>query len=272
MDEYFAAKAALFTPERAHAAVVNTDDEWGRRLAATTALPTRTYALSGPADLTATDVVCRADGSEFIVVSDGQRRPATIAAPGDFNVANALAAVGMLGALGVGLAEAVGALAAFRGVPGRMQVVPGPVPVIVDYAHTPDAVARALGAVRPLTQGRIICVLGCGGDRDAVKRPEMGRIGARDSDVLIVTDDNPRSEAPASIRAAVLAGARSVAHADVKEIGDRAQAIERAIAAAGPDDTVLILGKGHETGQEIAGVVHPFDDRLVASAALEKLS
>ncbi len=270
MESYFAAKASLFTAQRARSAVINTDDEWGRRLAAATELPARTYALSGPADLEATDVVCRADGSQFTVLSEGRGVPATIAAPGEFNVANALAAIGMLGASEVGLDEAANALSAFRGVPGRMQVVPGPVPVIVDYAHTPDAVARALGAVRPLTQGRIVCVLGCGGDRDAGKRPEMGRIGARESDLLIVTDDNPRSEVPASIRAAVLQGASSVAGAHVTEIGDRAEAIEHAIGMAQPGDTVLLLGKGHETGQEIAGVVHPFDDRLVAAAALEK--
>lgn len=270
MDDYFAAKASLFTAARAKAAVINTDDEWGRRLAADTELPTLTYSLTGAADLTAREVSLRADGSQFIVDFRGQRVPARIAAPGDFNVANALAAAGMLIASGVGLEDAVSALAAFEGVPGRMQVVAGPIPVIVDYAHTPDAVERALTAVRPLTQGRILCVLGCGGDRDARKRPDMGRIAAQESDVLIVTDDNPRSEVPADIRAAVLAGARTVSGADVSEVGDRAAAIERVILGACPGDTVMILGKGHETGQEIDGVVHPFDDRLVAAAALEK--
>jgi len=168
------------------------------------------------------------------------------------------------------LQDAAAALDSFHGVPGRMEVVPGDGPsVIVDYAHTPDAVERALLAIRPLTQGRILCVMGCGGDRDAVKRPAMGAIAARFADLLVVTDDNPRSEDPAQIRQAVLRGARGVADADVREIGDRAQAIQAAVAFAQPGDTVMILGKGHETGQEVAGVLHPFDDRLVAQAALE---
>lgn len=269
MQAYFEAKASLFTAERTHAAVINTDDEWGRRLAGQVDVPVMTYALGGPADLTAEDVELRADGSRFVAVADTQRIPVSIAVPGRFNVANALAALGMLQAAGVSLPEAATALGAFRGVPGRMEVVPGDVAVIVDYAHTPDAVDGALTAVRPLTQGKIICVLGCGGDRDAGKRPHMGRIAASGSDILIVTDDNPRSEEPAAIRAAVLSGAREVAGAEVTEIGDRASAIGIAIGRAEPGDTVLILGKGHETGQEIAGVVHPFDDRQVAALALE---
>lgn len=150
-----------------------------------------------------------------------------------------------------------------------MEVVPGgDVTVIVDYAHTPDAVQRALLAVTPLTQGRIWCVIGCGGDRDEVKRPVMGRLAAELADHVVVTDDNPRSEDPAAIRAAVLDGARVVAGADVQEVADRAEAITTAVSRARPGDTVMILGKGHETGQEIAGVVHPFDDRQVAREVL----
>jgi UDP-N-acetylmuramoyl-L-alanyl-D-glutamate--2,6-diaminopimelate ligase len=142
---------------------------------------------------------------------------------------------------------------------------------VVDYSHKPAAVDGALRALRPLTRGRLITVLGCGGDRDRAKRPVMGEIAARGSDVLIVTDDNPRSEDPAEIRSAMLAGARIVPAAergDVLEIGDRAAAIATAVAAARPGDTVLVAGKGHERGQEIAGVVHPFDDRDVLRAAL----
>ena len=269
MEDYFAAKASLFTQEHARTAVINTDDSWGRRLAAQVALPSRTYSLSGPADLTAKDVRCEATGSEFTVVCGGLELPARISAPGLFNVANALGALGMLQSSGVPLAEAVAALTAFDGVPGRMQVVPGEIAVIVDYAHTPDAVQGALDAVRPLTQGRIWCVLGCGGDRDVAKRPDMGRIAAERSDELVVTDDNPRSEVPAAIRAAVLAGANTVPGARVREIGDRGEAITTAIAGAQPGDTVMILGKGHETGQEIQGVNHPFDDRVAAQQALE---
>ena len=269
MQEYFAAKASLFTDEHARAAIINTDDAWGRRLATQVRLPSYTYSLSGSADLMARDVRCRASGSEFTVASGDVELPARIGAPGMFNVANALGALGMLQATGVPLAEAAQALTAFDGVPGRMQVVPGDIAVIVDYAHTPDAVRGALDSVRPLTQGRIWCVLGCGGDRDVAKRPDMGRIAAERSDELVVTDDNPRSEVPAAIRAAVLAGANTVPGARVREIGDRGEAITTAIAGAQPGDTVMILGKGHETGQEILGVNHPFDDRVAAQQALE---
>jgi UDP-N-acetylmuramoyl-L-alanyl-D-glutamate--2,6-diaminopimelate ligase len=234
-------------------------------------VPLVTYALEGPADWRVEDVLPAATGSTFTIVHGEHRLPASIAAPGVFNVANALGAVAMLVSDGHPAPDAVAALRRFTGVPGRMEVVPNDrgFAVLVDYAHTPDAVERAVQAVRPLTQGRIWCVLGCGGDRDPGKRPAMGRIAASLADQLVVTDDNPRSEDPAAIRAAVLQGAREVPGADVVEVGDRAAAIARVIAAARPGDAVMILGKGHETGQEVAGVVHPFDDRLVAAAELE---
>jgi UDP-N-acetylmuramoyl-L-alanyl-D-glutamate--2,6-diaminopimelate ligase len=145
---------------------------------------------------------------------------------------------------------------------------------IVDYSHKPAAVDGALRALRPLTKGKLIIVLGCGGDRDRGKRPHMGEIAARGAQLLIVTDDNPRSEDPAEIRKAMLAGALAVPPAErgeVIEIGDRRGAINAAVAAAGPGDSVLVAGKGHETGQEIAGVVHPFDDRTVLREALAGL-
>ncbi len=270
MQEYFGAKASLFTSRRCRRGVINTDDGWGRRLAREASIEHVTYAVSGPADWTVRGVVADASGSTFEAVNGQTAVPVRVRAPGMFNVANALAALVMLVLAGHRLQDAAAALDSFHGVPGRMEVVPGDGPsVIVDYAHTPDAVERALLAIRPLTQGRILCVMGCGGDRDAVKRPAMGAIAARFADLLVVTDDNPRSEDPAQIRHAVLSGARGVADADVREIGDRAQAIQAAVAFAEPGDTVMILGKGHETGQEVAGVVHPFDDRLVAQAALE---
>jgi UDP-N-acetylmuramoyl-L-alanyl-D-glutamate--2,6-diaminopimelate ligase len=144
---------------------------------------------------------------------------------------------------------------------------------VVDYSHKPAAVDGALMALRPLTAGSLIIVLGCGGDRDRGKRPHMGEIAARGADLLIVTDDNPRSEDPAAIRKAMLDGALAVpesARGQVIEVGDRAEAIGAAVAAANFGDTVLIAGKGHETGQEVAGVVHPFDDRIVLRNALER--
>jgi len=269
MNDYFEAKARLFTTERCRRAVINIDDQWGRRLARTTDVEHQTYAVDTSADWTVRDVRATAAGSTFEVVHGDARVPVTVGSPGLFNVANALGALSMLVSAGHPLDAAASALGDFRGVPGRMEVVPGPGPtVIVDYAHTPDAVERALRAIVPLTPGKIWCVIGCGGDRDVVKRPVMGRLAAQLSQHVIVTDDNPRSEDPAAIRAAVLAGARAGA-AQIVEIGDRAAAIETAVAAAQVGDSVVILGKGHETGQEVAGVVYPFDDRQVARQALE---
>jgi len=274
MQDYFAAKAGLFTEQRSHRAVINVDDSWGRRLARTVTIPVATYGLAD-ADWTADLIESDATGSRFVALHAGAAVPVRVDAPGRFNVANALGALAMLAEAGFDVADAARAIAAFQGVPGRMEVVrPSPdstpdVVVVVDYAHTPDAVQGALLTMRALTQGKIWCVLGCGGDRDAIKRPAMGRIAAENSDHLVVTDDNPRTEDPAVIRAAVLAGAREVAAGNVREVGDRGEAIATVVAAAQPGDTVMILGKGHETGQEIAGTIHPFDDRVVAREALE---
>ena len=194
------------------------------------------------------------------------------AIPGGYNVANAVLALAVLHEDGVPV-EAVAPAVADAVVPGRMERIAAEQPflAIVDYSHKPAAVAGALRALRPLTRGRLIIVLGCGGDRDRGKRPHMGELAARAADLLVVTDDNPRSEDPAAIRAAMLAGAIAVPpaqRAEVLEIGSRADAIAAAVAAARSDDTVLVAGKGHETGQEIAGVVHPFDDRAVLRQAI----
>jgi UDP-N-acetylmuramoyl-L-alanyl-D-glutamate--2,6-diaminopimelate ligase len=197
---------------------------------------------------------------------------------GGFNVANAVASIAACASIGIEPEDAVRGVASLTSVRGRMEVVSGdrPFSVVVDYAHKPDAVEAALAALRPLTSGRLVLVLGAGGDRDTGKRPVMGAIGARLADVLVVTDDNPRTEDPAAIRAAVLAGAheeggRPGGGAQVVEIGDRREAIRRAVAMAGPGDTVVVAGKGHETGQEIDGTVHPFDDRDEVRAALARV-
>jgi UDP-N-acetylmuramoyl-L-alanyl-D-glutamate--2,6-diaminopimelate ligase len=195
--------------------------------------------------------------------------------PGSFNVANAVAAFAALRALDVAAQDAARGIATVD-VPGRMEPVDRGqgFAAIVDYAHSPDAVERALRVARGFARGRVLVVLGCGGDRDTEKRPVMGEVAARLADVLVVTDDNPRSEDPAAIRASMLAGARSVAdgrRADVTEVGDRRDAIRTAVRAAGRGDVVLVLGKGHEQGQEVAGVVHPFDDRTVLAEALEEV-
>jgi UDP-N-acetylmuramoyl-L-alanyl-D-glutamate--2,6-diaminopimelate ligase len=191
---------------------------------------------------------------------------------GDFNVANALVAAAVLHELGVEPMWIVRGLCTVT-VPGRMQQVRWgqDFQAAVDYAHTPDAVERAIAAVRPGSRGRVIVVLGCGGDRDRGKRPLMGEVAARMADLLVVTDDNPRSEDPAAIRQAMLDGVERVPaaeRAEVHEVGDRREAIFLAARLATGDDTVLVLGKGHETGQEVAGTVHPFQDSKVLHEAI----
>jgi UDP-N-acetylmuramoyl-L-alanyl-D-glutamate--2,6-diaminopimelate ligase len=278
IEDYFAAKASLFAPERARAGLTNIDDEYGRRLL-DAPIPMRTFSPSGAdADWRAVEVDLRPEGSRFTIVGpDGLRIAAGVPLTGSFNVANALCAVALAAEAGFDPVLVADGIAASGGVPGRLERIEGGQEflVVVDYAHKPDALEAALAALRPITTGRLILVLGAGGDRDTGKRPLMGEIGARAADVLVVTDDNPRSEDPAAIRAAVLAGAATVDKAEgaeVVEIGDRGEAIREAIAMAQPGDTVLIAGKGHETGQEVGGpgskVVHPFDDRDEARAAL----
>ena len=188
----------------------------------------------------------------------------------------ALAAVVAAGEAGLEPAPVARGISGLAGVPGRLESVHAgqDFEVVVDYAHKPDAVEAAIGALRPLTEGRVLVVIGAGGDRDTGKRPLMGEIAARLADLVVVTDDNPRTEDPASIRAAVLAGAEQVPsdrRAEVLEVGERRAAIAHAVAQARPGDIVLIAGKGHETGQEVHGTVHPFDDREVALEALRGL-
>jgi UDP-N-acetylmuramoyl-L-alanyl-D-glutamate--2,6-diaminopimelate ligase len=270
MEDYFAAKASLF--RRARRGVVVTDDVWGRRLAAS--LPDAvTVSTTGIADWTAFEVHDHPGGATaFRVRGPGTEFETQCAIPGRYNVANALLALALLYEAGVDPQVAAPAISS-ASVPGRMERIElgQPFLAVVDYSHKPAAVEGALQALRPLTEGRLIIVLGCGGDRDRGKRPHMGEIAARGADLLIVTDDNPRSEVPAAIRAAVLAGARGVPESqrgEVREVGDRAEAILAAVGEAQPGDTVLVAGKGHETGQEVAGVVHPFDDREVLRTAL----
>ena len=287
LEAYFLAKASLFTPRHSRAGVVAVDGAWGRRLAAQAEVPVTTVRTEdGPqdaldADVAVTDVRPTRSGSRFRLVPRpgsaladrlGGPLELTAALPGAFNVANA--ALAAVAALVAGLTpQAVReGLAGAGGVPGRMERVAsapdGDEPlVVVDYAHTPDAVERVLQTLRPGTTGRLVVVLGAGGDRDRAKRPVMGEVAARLADLVVVTDDNPRSEDPAAVRAAVLAGARGPA--EVREVGDRRSAIAVALAACtGAGDTVLLAGKGHESGQEVAGVTTPFDDREVAAAAL----
>ncbi len=284
LERYFAAKADLFTPQRSRQAVVVVEDDWGRRLLARAGVPvTPVLPVGDPAhgDDAARGWRVRSvrhgsTGSQVAVRTPGGRDvDLAIPLPGEFNVLNGVLATAMAVAGGVGLSEAVASLAQATGVPGRMERVvlhgpPGPAAadaptVVVDYAHTPDAIARVLASLRGQAAGRLAVVLGAGGDRDRGKRSEMGGAAVRGADIVVVTDDNPRSEPPADIRAAVLEGTHGAA-ADVvvHEVADRAAAIGAAIMQTGAGDVVLVAGKGHEQGQEVAGVVHPFDDRSVA--------
>ncbi|MGZ8745022.1 MAG: UDP-N-acetylmuramoyl-L-alanyl-D-glutamate--2,6-diaminopimelate ligase [Nocardioides sp.] len=273
VEDYYLAKASLFTPERTRRGLTNVDDSFGRRLRDEAPVPMTTFSPSGAeADWRAEQVSLGTAGSGFTVVApSGERIPAWVPLTGEFNVANALCAIALAGEAGLDPRQAADGIARGEGVPGRLERVDAGQDflAIVDYAHKPDAVEAALSALRTLTTGRLVLVIGAGGDRDTGKRPVMGEIGARLADVLVVTDDNPRSEDPAAIRSAVLSGAVGVAEgAEVLEIGDRRTAIRRAVAMARSGDTVVIAGKGHETGQEIAGTVHPFDDRDEVRAAL----
>jgi UDP-N-acetylmuramoyl-L-alanyl-D-glutamate--2,6-diaminopimelate ligase len=269
-EDYYRAKASLFTPERARLALVCVDDEHGRRLAGETALPLRTFSAAGrDADWTVTDLRPGPDGTSFRVVGPGVDAVAGVPLPGAFNVTNALAAVAACGEAGLDATAVAGGIATGGGVPGRFERIDAgqPFTVVVDYAHKPDAVRAALESLRPLTEGRLIVVLGAGGDRDPGKRPIMGELAARLGDVVVVTDDNPRTEDPGSIRAAVLTGTR-LGTAEVIEEGDRRTAIATALARAEPGDIVVVAGKGHEAGQEVEGVVHVFDDRDVVRELL----
>jgi UDP-N-acetylmuramoyl-L-alanyl-D-glutamate--2,6-diaminopimelate ligase len=294
-EDYFRAKAKLFTPAYSAVGVVNVADRYGRRLVTEATVPVTTFcadAGSGAypqAEWRAADVRCGADGSTFRVIGPGGvEADASVTLPGPFNVANALAAIVALVEAGVDLADAVSGVAACPGVPGRLQRVPlppggttprtprvsaGQPDAFVDYSHKPGAVEAVLTALRPVTSGELIVVLGCGGDRDRGKRPLMGAAAARLADVAIFTSDNPRSEDPLGILDEMLHGVLGVPHGERARLiiePDRAAAIDLAVAMAGKGDVVLVAGKGHETGQYVGGTVLPFDDAEVTAAALAR--
>jgi UDP-N-acetylmuramoyl-L-alanyl-D-glutamate--2,6-diaminopimelate ligase len=280
VESYFAAKAALFSAHRTRHALLNADDPQVATLLSRPEVPTSTYSASGaPATWRAGDVSETPRGSSFTIIGPGGRRTSMeLSLAGRFNIANALCAVACVGAAGADPA-AVQALAdgmaTVRAVAGRMEPVERgqAFRVFVDYAHKPDAVAATLTALRDTTAGRVIVVIGAGGERDPGKRPLMGALAAELADRVIVTDDNPRGEDPASIRAALLGGTGSAANStEVLEIADRRDAIVAALTGAAAGDTVLIAGKGHETGQQVGEVTLPFDDRAVAVEALDILA
>ncbi|QHI99744.1 UDP-N-acetylmuramoyl-L-alanyl-D-glutamate--2,6-diaminopimelate ligase [Xylophilus rhododendri] len=276
MAAYWAAKAELFAWPGLQAAVVNIDDAHGAALAAQLTVDLWTYSADGSADarLRAEDIGHgETGGLRFTVVEGEQRCLLQAGAIGRFNISNLLAVVGGQRALGVPLDEAVAACADLAPVPGRMERIAraGQPLVAVDYAHTPDALEKALAALRPLAEsrgGELVCLFGCGGGRDQAKRPVMASIAAHGADRIWLTSDNPRHEDPAAIVAQAAAGLPEGAPYRI-EI-DRAAAIAQAIAQAGPQDVVLVAGKGHETYQEVAGRRLPFSDREQVETALDQ--
>jgi UDP-N-acetylmuramoyl-L-alanyl-D-glutamate--2,6-diaminopimelate ligase len=275
MQAYAETKERLFTDVGPGAAVLNVDDAFGRDLAGRVRAPIVRVSAQ-------TDAGASADIAPRDVHLDAAGTRATVRTPtgdvilasrlvGGHNLDNLLLALGIAHALELDLVRAADALSREPGAPGRFERCDGDgddVIVLVDYAHTPDALARALDAIRPVTAGRVWCVFGCGGDRDATKRAPMGEAAARRADVTVVTTDNPRTEAPDAIAAQIVAGARAAGVEPVVEL-DRRKAIDLAVRSASRGDAVLIAGKGHEDYQVLGMVKHPFDDRIEARRALE---
>ena len=267
LDEYFEAKARLFTPSMSDRAAVNHDSPHGRMLE-DSGLPTLTYGIEDGADVHATGVQLLPDGLRFRVGELEVRSSLR----GHYNVQNCLAALTAARQVGIDDRAAVAGIGAVRGVPGRMEPVDAgqPFQVLVDYAHTPDSLENVLRAARGLGGGRLIVVFGCGGDRDRGKRPLMGEAATTLADATIVTSDNPRSEKPEAIMAEIEPGAKRGGGAYTLQ-PDRRAAIREALVQAAPGDVVVVAGKGHETGQEFSDRTIPFDDRIVAAEILEEL-
>ncbi len=290
LEDYFGAKRRLFVPQTSsppEVPVVNLDDTWGARIAEELAESGHgeliTFGIEREADLRARDVRSGASGAAFTLIAADEQVEVKLPLPGLFNVSNALGALGAVGALGVGVRDAAASLASAPSVPGRFEPVQEGqrFSVLVDYAHTPDSLENVLISARELLRqagaGRLVCVFGAGGDRDREKRPLMGEAARRLADRVVVTSDNPRSEDPAAIIAAIVEGAKRAEQAgapsELEIEPDRRAAIERAVEQARDGDIVLIAGKGHEQGQEFEGGRKvPFDDREVAREALRALA
>jgi UDP-N-acetylmuramoyl-L-alanyl-D-glutamate--2,6-diaminopimelate ligase len=264
MEAYFEAKADLFTPAHAHEGVVNVDDDYGRRLVVSPAIPLRTYGLDNDADVRGTDLMVDAEGVGFTVAGV----PVRSALRGRFNASNCLGAFTVGLALGTAPEVIARGLASVRLVPGRMEPVEAgqAFAVVVDYAHTPDSILHVLRGARALAAGQVIVVFGCGGDRDRAKRPFMGRAATENADLTIVTSDNPRHEDPDVIIAEIVGGIPAGRRYLVEP--DRRKAIAEAVHVATPGDVIVIAGKGHETTQTIGEDIRPFDDRTVAREAI----
>ena len=270
MENYCDTKAELFT--RCDRAVLNRDDDWFDRIAAKATCPVLTTAVGKPADLQAEDVELHADGVAFTAVYQGERCGVRLPIPGKFTISNALTVMGIGLQLGISMPESAEALKTAAGVRGRVEVVPTPgkpYTILIDYAHTPDGLENVLSSVKGFCKGRLIAVFGCGGDRDPMKRPVMGRIGVRLADYAIITSDNPRREEPMAIIQDIL---RGIAPEDgaYEVIENRRAAIRRAMDIAREQDIIVLAGKGHETYQEIQGVKHHLDEREEVAAYLRE--
>ena len=270
MDHYCDTKAELF--RRCEKGVINADDSYAQRFLDAAACQVLTTAVAGEGGLKAENLELRADGIDFTAVMNGEKVPVSLGIPGRFTVYNALTVLGLAVSLGISLENAAAALADAPGVKGRVEVVPTPgtdYTVLIDYAHTPDGLENVLSSVRGFCRGRLISVFGCGGDRDPIKRPIMGRIGAELSDIAIITSDNPRTEDPEAIIRDITPGADE-AGKPYEVVVDRIAAIRHAMELAKKDDIIVLAGKGHETYQEIMGVKHHMDEREIVAQILEE--
>ena len=271
MDAYCDTKAELF--RRSGKGVVNADDAYAERMLTAATCPVLTTSVAGRGDLNAKNLDLESDGITFTAVYGGEEVAVRLGIPGKFTVYNALTVLGLALQMGISLTDAAAALADAPGVKGRVEVVPTPgtdYTVLIDYAHTPDGLENVLSSVRGYCKGRLIAVFGCGGDRDPIKRPIMGKIGTELSDIAIITSDNPRTEDPEAIIRDILPGA--VEAGGVYEVvTDRRKAIRHAMSIAKKDDIIVLVGKGHETYQEICGVKHHLDEREEVAAALEEM-
>ena len=271
MEDYCDTKAVLFS--RCKRAVANKDDEWFSRMCRNSTCPVLTTSVKEEAGLYAKNVELLSDGVRFTAVSGKQEVPVRLAIPGKFTVYNALTVLGMAMQLDVPLEAAANALATAKGVKGRVEVVPTPgkpYTILIDYAHTPDGLENVLTSVKGYCAGRLIAVFGCGGDRDPVKRPIMGRIGVEIADHSIITSDNPRTEEPAAIIRDIVAGIPA-GQKNYEVIENRIEAIHHAMDIAEKHDIIVLAGKGHETYQEIHGVKHHLDEREIVAARLEEM-
>lgn len=266
MEEYRKAKAMLFAIS--DKGVINLDDDAAQAMLADAKCPCLTFSCEkDAADLTAKNIRLHADGVEFVATTKGEIARVKLPIPGHFSVENALAALGMVLQTGMPLSDAAHSLATASGVKGRVEVVPTDTDytVLIDYAHTPDGVENVLRAVRGFAKGRVIALFGCGGDRDRTKRPKMGKIAAELADFCVVTSDNPRTEDPKAIIGDILEGMQGT-KTPMQVIVDRPEAIHWALAHAKKDDVIVLMGKGHETYQEVNHVKHHMDEREIVTA------